>query len=164
MRNLGRSGRGGRHRDPIRFEEVRRDAAAERRNRDDLTTYRTPLAVPLGGRGRSFAGFWIEGARLKSRARHGRPDRPAHSFRARWFMGAGPGPNNERRCIPLWGEAHQFSSRADPEIHGYLPITRAIFKGNKDIVRLYKSHGATCPSAQILGGEEWYRECVEIGQ
>ena len=51
-----------------------------------------------------------------------------------------------------------------PEIHGYLPITRAIFKGNKDIVRLYKSHGATCPSAQILGGEEWYRECVEIGQ
>jgi uncharacterized protein len=51
-----------------------------------------------------------------------------------------------------------------PEIHGYLPITRAIFKGNKDIIRLYKSHGATCPSAQILGGEEWYLECAEIGQ
>ena len=51
-----------------------------------------------------------------------------------------------------------------PEIHGYLPITRALWKGNKDIVRLYKSHGAVCPSAQILGGEEWYRQCVEIGQ
>jgi ankyrin repeat protein len=51
-----------------------------------------------------------------------------------------------------------------PEIHGYLPITRAIFKGNKDIVRLYKSHGAACPSAKILGGEEWYRQCDAIGQ
>ncbi len=50
------------------------------------------------------------------------------------------------------------------EIHGYFPITRALWKGNKDIVRLYKSHGAVCPSAQILGGEEWYRQCVEIGQ
>ena len=51
-----------------------------------------------------------------------------------------------------------------PEIHGYLPITRAIFKGNKDIVRLYKSHGVACPSAKILGGEEWYRQCDAIGQ
>jgi ankyrin repeat protein len=51
-----------------------------------------------------------------------------------------------------------------PEIHGYLPITRAIFKGNKDIVRLYKSHGVTCPSVKILGSEEWYRQCDEIGQ
>jgi ankyrin repeat protein len=51
-----------------------------------------------------------------------------------------------------------------PEIHGYLPIVRAIFKGNKDIVRLYKRHGVTCPSAQSFGGEEWYRQCMEIGQ
>jgi ankyrin repeat protein len=51
-----------------------------------------------------------------------------------------------------------------PEIHGYLPITRAIFKGNKDIVRLYKSHGAACPSAKILGGEDWYQQCDAIGQ
>ena len=50
------------------------------------------------------------------------------------------------------------------EIHGYLPITRALWKGNKKIVRLYKSHGAVCPSAQILGGDEWRRQCVEIGQ
>jgi uncharacterized protein len=51
-----------------------------------------------------------------------------------------------------------------PEIHGYLPITRAIFKGNKDIVRLYKSHGVACPSAKNLGGEEWYQQCNAIGQ
>jgi uncharacterized protein len=51
-----------------------------------------------------------------------------------------------------------------PEIHGYLPITRALWKGNKDIVRLYKRHGATCPSAEILSGENWYRQCLEIGQ
>ncbi len=51
-----------------------------------------------------------------------------------------------------------------PEIHGYLPITRALWKGNKDIVRLYKRHGAACPSAQVLGGEEWHRQCVKIGQ
>ena len=51
-----------------------------------------------------------------------------------------------------------------PEIHGYLPITRAIFKGNKDIIRLYKSHGVACPSAKILGGEEWYQQCNAIGQ
>ena len=51
-----------------------------------------------------------------------------------------------------------------PEIHGYLPITRAIFKGNKDIVRLYKSHGVACPSAKILGGEEWYQQCNEVSK
>ena len=51
-----------------------------------------------------------------------------------------------------------------PEIHGYLPITRALWKGNKDIVRLYKRHGVTCPSAVILSGEDWYRQCLEIGQ
>jgi ankyrin repeat protein len=51
-----------------------------------------------------------------------------------------------------------------PEIHGYLPITRAIFKGNNDIVRLYKRRGVACPSAKILGGEEWYQQCDAIGQ
>ena len=48
-----------------------------------------------------------------------------------------------------------------PEIHGYLPITRAIFKGNKDIIRLYKNHGVACPSAKILGGEEWYSNVTQ---
>ena len=51
-----------------------------------------------------------------------------------------------------------------PEIHGYLPITRALWKGNKNIVRLYKSHGVKCPSVQVLGGEDWFRKCEEIGQ
>jgi ankyrin repeat protein len=50
-----------------------------------------------------------------------------------------------------------------PEVHGYLPITRALWKGAKDIVRLYKRNGVTCPPAKILGSEEWYRQCVEIG-
>lgn len=47
-----------------------------------------------------------------------------------------------------------------PEIHGYLPITRALWKGNKDIVHLYKQHGVTCPPVNILGSEEWYQKCL----
>jgi ankyrin repeat protein len=58
----------------------------------------------------------------------------------------------------------QGANVSHPEIHGYLPITRALWKGNKDVVRLYKSHGAKCPSAQIIGGEDWHRQCVEVGQ
>jgi uncharacterized protein len=50
------------------------------------------------------------------------------------------------------------------EIHGYLAITRALWKGNKNVVRLYKSHGVACPSAKILGSEEWYQQCNAIGQ
>jgi ankyrin repeat protein len=46
------------------------------------------------------------------------------------------------------------------EIHGYMPITRALFKGNKEIIRLYKQHGAMC-QAKIA---EWYQRCLEIGQ
>lgn len=38
-----------------------------------------------------------------------------------------------------------------PEIHGYMPITRAFWKGNTDIIRLFKRHGATCQGADILG-------------
>ena len=37
-----------------------------------------------------------------------------------------------------------------PEGHGYLPTTRAFWKGNTDILRLFKRHGATC-QAKILG-------------
>jgi ankyrin repeat protein len=47
-----------------------------------------------------------------------------------------------------------------PEIHGYMPITRALFKGNIDIVRLYKQHGATCQA----GFAGWYERCMEIGK
>jgi ankyrin repeat protein len=50
------------------------------------------------------------------------------------------------------------------EIHGYSPTTRALWKGHKDIIRLYKRHGAVCQPAEILGGEAWYQQCMEIGQ
>ena len=46
-----------------------------------------------------------------------------------------------------------------PEIHGYMPITRALFKGNTEIVRLYKRHGALC-QVKIVN---WYQRCLEIG-
>lgn len=36
------------------------------------------------------------------------------------------------------------------EGHGYMPITRAFWKGNTDIIRLFKRHGATC-QVEILG-------------
>jgi ankyrin repeat protein len=47
------------------------------------------------------------------------------------------------------------------EIHGYLPITRAFWKGNTDIVRLFKRHGATCQSAKVIG-EGDHMKCMEI--
>ena len=47
------------------------------------------------------------------------------------------------------------------EVHGYTPITRAFWKGNTDIVRLFKRHGATCPPASLLGDED-YAKCMEI--
>jgi ankyrin repeat protein len=48
------------------------------------------------------------------------------------------------------------------EGHGYMPITRAFWKGNKDIIRLYRRHGATCQGANILGSEAAVAECAEI--
>ena len=36
------------------------------------------------------------------------------------------------------------------EGHGYMPITRAFWKGNTEIIKLYKRHGATC-QANVLG-------------
>ena len=47
------------------------------------------------------------------------------------------------------------------EIHGYMPITRALWKGNKEIVWLYKQHGATCPPAERIG-EADHAKCMEI--
>jgi len=54
----------------------------------------------------------------------------------------------------------QGADPSHPEIHGYLPITRALWKGNKDIVHLYKQHGVKCPPLNILGGDEWYQKCL----
>lgn len=47
------------------------------------------------------------------------------------------------------------------EIHGYTPITRAIWKGNTEIVRLFKQHGAPCPPASRVGEKE-YTKCMKI--
>ncbi|MCA1409103.1 ankyrin repeat domain-containing protein [Ensifer sp. IC3342] len=47
------------------------------------------------------------------------------------------------------------------EVHGYMPITRAFLKGNTEIVRLFKRHGATCPPASLLGDKD-YAKCMEI--
>jgi len=47
------------------------------------------------------------------------------------------------------------------EVHGYTPITRAFWKGNADIIRLFKRHGATCPPASFLGDADFAR-CMEI--
>ncbi len=58
----------------------------------------------------------------------------------------------------------QGAAVGHPEIHGYLPITRALWKGNREIVGLYKRHGATCPPAEILGSEAWRQKCLEIDQ
>src|SRR5262245_44977839 len=45
-----------------------------------------------------------------------------------------------------------------PESHGYTPITRAGFKGNRDIIRVLKRHGAACPPAEMNGA--WL--CIEM--
>ena len=48
------------------------------------------------------------------------------------------------------------------EGHGYMPITRAFWKGNKDIIRLLRRHGATCQGADILGSEADVAKCMSI--
>jgi ankyrin repeat protein len=52
------------------------------------------------------------------------------------------------------------SSIATPERHGYLPLTRAFWKGNVEVIQVLKRHGATCQAADILGGEAAYQQCV----
>jgi len=37
-----------------------------------------------------------------------------------------------------------------PEAHGYWPTTRAFWKGNAEIIKLFKRHGATC-QVDVLG-------------
>lgn len=51
---------------------------------------------------------------------------------------------------------------AHAESHGYTPIARAIWKGNFDIVRLYKRHGVACPPLSVLREEKFYEKCMEI--
>jgi uncharacterized protein len=51
-------------------------------------------------------------------------------------------------------------NRAEP--HGYKPITRAFWKGNEGIVKLFKQHGATCQDASVLGSEADVAKCMQI--
>lgn len=48
------------------------------------------------------------------------------------------------------------------ESHGYMPITRAFWKGNVGIIKLYKRHGATCQGADILGSDAEVKRCTDI--
>jgi ankyrin repeat protein len=45
-----------------------------------------------------------------------------------------------------------------PESHGYTPVTRAGFKGHRDIIRVLKRHGAACPPAEVNGASL----CIEM--
>jgi ankyrin repeat protein len=47
-----------------------------------------------------------------------------------------------------------------PEGHGYMPTTRAFWKGNTDIIRLFKRHGATCQADKL--GVANAAKCAEI--
>jgi ankyrin repeat protein len=46
------------------------------------------------------------------------------------------------------------------EGHGYMPITRAFWKGNTDIIKLFKRHGAECQSGVL--GEANAAKCAAI--
>jgi ankyrin repeat protein len=48
------------------------------------------------------------------------------------------------------------------EGHGFMPITRAFWKGNTDIIRLFRRHGATCQGANVLGSEANVTKCMAI--
>jgi ankyrin repeat protein len=48
------------------------------------------------------------------------------------------------------------------EAHGYLPITRAFWKGNQEAMKLLKRHGATCQNAKILGSEAEVARCMQV--
>jgi ankyrin repeat protein len=52
---------------------------------------------------------------------------------------------------------------AATERDGYVPLTRALWKGNDEVMRVLKRHGAVCQPADILGSEELYRQCLAAG-
>jgi ankyrin repeat protein len=44
------------------------------------------------------------------------------------------------------------------ERHGFTPLTRALFKGNEDMVILLRSQGAECQAPDVLGA--WHSACL----
>jgi ankyrin repeat protein len=51
-----------------------------------------------------------------------------------------------------------------PEGRGYTPLTRAFWRRHAELALMLKRHGAKCQPAEIMGNEEWYRQCLEIGK
>ena len=47
---------------------------------------------------------------------------------------------------------------------GFSVLAQAWAKKRPEMVRLLKVHGATCPSAELMGSEDYYRRCLEAGQ
>ena len=52
------------------------------------------------------------------------------------------------------------ANASQKESHGYLPTTRALWKGHVDMVRLLKHHGVMCQDG-ILSASE-YQQCLAI--
>ena len=49
------------------------------------------------------------------------------------------------------------------ERHGYTALTRALFKGNKDVVVLLRARGAECQGPDVLG-DSLYQECLDAAE
>jgi hypothetical protein len=49
------------------------------------------------------------------------------------------------------------------ERHGYTALTRALFKGNEDVVMLLRAEGAECQGADVLG-DALYRKCLDAAK
>ncbi len=50
-----------------------------------------------------------------------------------------------------------------PDREGFTPLAQAWAKQRPDMVRLLKARGATCPSAAMMGSEDFHRRCMAAG-
>ncbi len=49
------------------------------------------------------------------------------------------------------------------ERHGYTALTRALFKGNQDVVSLLRAEGAECQGPKVLG-DSLYQQCLDAAK
>jgi uncharacterized protein len=49
------------------------------------------------------------------------------------------------------------------ERHGYTALTRALFKGNQDVVSLLRAKGAECQGPKVLG-DSLYQQCLDAAK
>lgn len=54
----------------------------------------------------------------------------------------------------------QGADVSQPEVHGYTAMSRAFWKGHKDMMRLLKRHGLTCQKEFLTA--DWYAQCLAI--